>query len=169
MTKELAHCTHPDYGSFSPCHLLADEGSGRLTQPARKQCKELYKFEPSDAWLEHIRLASVKIEGSSGSFVSPDGLVLTNQHVASGQLQKLSTPERNLRRDGFLAATRAEELKCPDLEVTVLTSYEDVTARVQGAVKAGMSDSAAGDARRAQIAAIEKESTEKNWIAQRSR
>lgn len=149
---------------LSPLPLLADEGMWTFDNPPRKQWKELYKFEPSDAWLEQIRLASVKIEGSSGSFVSPNGLVLTNQHVASGQLQKLSTPERNLRRDGFLAATQAEELKCPDLEVAVLTSYEDVTARVQGAVKAGMSDSAAGDARRSQIAAIEKESTDKTGL-----
>ena len=133
---------------LSPLTLFADEGMWTFDNPPRKQWKELYNFEPSDAWLEQIRLASVKIEGSSGSFVSPNGLVMTNQHVASGQLQKLSTPERNLRRDGFLAATTAEELKCPDLEVTVLTSYENVTSRVQGAVKAGMSDSAAGDARR---------------------
>ena len=149
---------------LSPLPLLADEGMWTFDNPPRKQWKERYNFEPSDAWLEKIRLASVKIEGSSGSFVSPSGLVLTNQHVASGQLQKLSTPERNLRRDGFLAQTQAEELKCPDLEVSVLTSYEDVTQRVQGSVKSGMSDSAAGDARRAQIAAIEKESTEKTGL-----
>jgi len=150
--------------TISPLPLLADEGMWTFDNPPRKQWKERYNFEPSDAWLEKIRLASVKIEGSSGSFVSPSGLVLTNQHVASGQLQKLSTPERNLRRDGFLAQTQAEELKCPDLEVSVLTSFEDVTQRVQGAVKAGMSDGAAGDARRAQIAAIEKESTEKTGL-----
>ena len=75
-----------------PLPLLADEGMWTFDNPPRKQWKELYKFDPSDAWLEHIRLASVKIEGSSGSFVSSEGLVLTNQHVASGQLQKLSTP-----------------------------------------------------------------------------
>jgi hypothetical protein len=149
---------------LSPLSLFADEGMWTFDNPPRKQWKDLYNFEPSAAWLEHIRLASVKIEGSSGSFVSPNGLVLTNQHVASGQLQKLSTAERNLRRDGFLAQTPAEELKCPDLEVSVLTSYEDVTARVQGAVKAGMSDSDASDARRVQIAAIEKESTDKTGL-----
>src|SRR4026207_720636 len=96
---------------LSPLRLHADEGMWTFDNPPRKQWKELYNFEPTDAWLEQIRLSSVKIEGSSGSFVSPSGLVLTNQHVASGQLQKLSTPERNLRRDGFLAQTQAEELK----------------------------------------------------------
>ena len=148
----------------SPLSSFADEGMWTFDNPPRKFWKERYNFEPTDAWLEHVRLASVRIEGASGSFVSPSGLVITNQHVASGQLQKLSTAERNLRRDGFYAATQADELKCPDAEVNVLTSYEDVTQRVQGAVKAGASDKEAGDARRAQIAAIEKESTDKTGL-----
>ena len=148
----------------SPLPLFADEGMWTFDNPPRKQWKERYNFEPSDAWLEHVRLASVRIEGSSGSFVSPNGLLMTNQHVASGQLQKLSTSERNLRRDGFYAATQAEELKCPDLEINVLVSYEDVTARVQGAAKAGASDKEANEARNAQRAAIEKESTDKTGL-----
>ena len=148
----------------SPLPLVADEGMWTFDNPPRKLWKERYNFEPSDAWLEHIRLSSVRIEGASGSFVSPTGLLMTNQHVASGQLQKLSTSERNLRRDGFYASTPAEELKAPDAEVNVLTSYEDVTQRVQGAVKTGASDKEAGDARRAQIAAIEKESTDKTGL-----
>ncbi|MGI8733784.1 MAG: S46 family peptidase [Pyrinomonadaceae bacterium] len=145
----------------SPLPSFADEGMWTFDNPPRKQWKERYNFEPSDAWLEQIRLSAVKIEGSSGSFVSPNGLVLTNQHVASGQLQKLSTSQRDYRRDGFLATTQAEELKCPDLEVSVLISHEDVTARVQGSVKAGMSGSEAEAARRTQIAQLEKESTDK--------
>ncbi|MGH9971838.1 MAG: S46 family peptidase [Pyrinomonadaceae bacterium] len=147
-----------------PLPLFADEGMWTFDNPPRKFWKERYGFDPSAAWLEHVRLASVRVENASGSFVSPNGLLLTNQHVASGQLQKLSTSERNYRRDGFLASTQSEELKCPDLEISVLTSYEDVTQRVQGTVKAGMSDSEAGDARRAQIAAIEKESTERSGL-----
>src|SRR5882724_7544128 len=147
-----------------PLPLFADEGMWTFDNPPRKLWKERYNFEPTDAWLEHVRLASVRIEGSSGSFVSPSGLLMTNQHVASGQLQNLSTSERNYRRDGFYASTSAEELKCPDAEVNVLTSYEDVTQRVQGAVKNGASDKEAGDARRAQIAAIEKESTDKTGL-----
>ncbi len=148
----------------SPLPLFADEGMWTFDNPPRKHWKERYNFVPSDAWLEHVRLASVRVEGSSGSFVSSNGLLMTNQHVGSGQLQKLSTAERNYRRDGFYAPTPAEELKCPDLEVTVLISFEDVTARVQGAVKAGTSDKDANDVRRAQIAAIEKESTDKTGL-----
>ena len=149
----------------SPLPLFADEGMWTFDNPPRKHWKERYSFEPSDAWLEHVRLASIRLnEGGSGSFVSPKGLLMTNQHVASGQLQKLSTSERNYRRDGFYAATPAEELKCPDLEINVMVSYEDVTARVQGAAKAGTSDKDANDARRVQIAAIEKDATDKTGL-----
>ncbi len=69
-------------------------------------------------------------DGGSGSFVSPNGLVLTNHHVALGQLQKVSTPQKNYVADGFYAATPAEELPCPDLELNVLISMENVTAKV---------------------------------------
>jgi Peptidase S46 len=148
----------------SPLPLFADEGMWTFDNPPRKQWKERYNFEPTDAWLEHIRLSSARVEGSSGSFVSPNGLLMTNQHVASGQLQKLSTRERNYRQDGFYASTPAEELKCPDLEVAVLASYENVTARVQGAAKAGLSSKEANEARKAQMAAIEKESAEKTGL-----
>jgi hypothetical protein len=133
--------------------------------PPRKQWKERYNFEPSNEWLEHARLASARLnDGGSGSFVSPNGLVMTNQHVGSGQLQKLSTAERDLVRDGFYAKTRADELRCPDLEVNVLVSYEDVTDRVQRAVRAGASDKDASDQRKSEIAVIEKESTEKTGL-----
>lgn len=148
----------------SPLPLFADDGMWTFDNPPRKNWKERYNFEPSDAWLENVRLASVRLEGASGSFVSPNGLLMTNHHVASGQLQKLSTSERNYRRDGFYASTPAEELKCPDLEINVLISYEDVTARVQGATKAGASGKEANEARNAQIAAIEKESTDKTGL-----
>lgn len=144
---------------------LADEGMWTFDNPPRKQWKERYNFEPSDAWLEHVRLSSVKVSGASGSFVSPNGLVLTNQHVASSQLSKLSSKERNLVKNGFYAPTNAEELKCPDLEIDVLVSYEDVTRRVQGAVKGGASDKDANDQRRAEIAQIESESKQKTGLS----
>jgi hypothetical protein len=89
---------------------------------------------------------------------------MTNQHVASGQLQKVSTNEKDYTRDGFYAASREEELKCPDLEVNVLVSYEDVTSRVQAAVKPGASDKEDNEQRKAEIARIEKESTEKTKL-----
>jgi hypothetical protein len=87
--------------------------------------------------------------------------LLTNQHVASGQLQKLSTKEKDYTRDGFYASTPDQELKCPDLEVNVLVSYEEVTARVTSAVKTGASTAEANEQRKAEISRVEKESTEK--------
>ncbi len=137
----------------------ADEGMWTLDNPPVKQLKERYGFEPTKAWLDHVRLASVRFnDGGSGSFVSPNGLVLTNHHVARGQLQKVSTPQKDYVRDGFFAATQADELACPDLELNVLMSMEDVTAKVQGVVKPGMTDKQAFDARKAEMARLEKES-----------
>jgi hypothetical protein len=142
----------------------ADDGMWTFDNPPLKLWKDQYKFEPTPQWLDHARLASPRVEGASGAFVSPDGLILTNQHVANGQLQKLSTAEHNYVRDGFYAATPEQELKCPDIDVNVFVSYEDVTARVQGVVKPGMSDGAAAEARRAATSAIEKESAERTGL-----
>lgn len=138
---------------------LADEGMWTFDNPPVQQLQERYGFTPTQQWLDHIRLSSVRFnDGGSGSFVSPHGLVLTNHHVARGQIQKLSSPEKDYVEHGFYARTLAEELKCPDLELNVLVSMENVTARVLSAVKPGMSEKEALEARKAEIAKIEKES-----------
>ena len=135
-----------------------DEGMWTFDNVPRKLIKEKYGFDITDQWLEHVRLASVRVgEGGSGSFVSPEGLLFTNQHIGRGQVTKLSTPQRDLVKDGFYAAASQDELKCPDLEVNILVSYEDVTRRVQGAVKASASDKDANGQRKAEMSAIEKE------------
>jgi hypothetical protein len=145
--------------------LAADEGMWTLDNPPLKQLKEKYGFEPSAAWLEHIRLSSVRVgDGGSGSFVSPNGLVLTNHHVALGQLQKVSTAQKNYVADGFYAATLADELPCPDLELNVLISMENVTAKVLAAVKKGMDPVKALEAKKAAIAAIERQSLKKTGL-----
>jgi len=137
----------------------ADEGMWTFDNPPVKQLKERYGFTATRAWLNHVRLSSVRFnDGGSGSFVSPHGLVLTNHHVALFQLQKLSTPEHDYTSGVFYARTEAQELKCPDLELNVLESMENVTALVMAAVKPGMSDTEALKARRAEIAKIQKES-----------
>jgi len=144
---------------------LADEGMWTFDNPPLKQLKERYGFEPTREWLEHLRLSSVRFnDGGSGSFVSPHGLVLTNHHVALGQLQKVSSPAKDYVKDGFFARTAAEELKCPDLEVNVLVAMEDVTARVRSAVRPGMTDEAALKARKAETARIEKENLERTGL-----
>jgi hypothetical protein len=143
----------------------ADEGMWTFDNPPLKQWKERYNFEPTKEWLDNVRLASVRLnDGGSGSFVSPEGLLMTNQHVASGQLSKVSTRERDYTKNGFYARTAAEELKCPDLEINVLVSFEDVTKRVQSAAKPGASSAQAGEQRKGEMAAIERESNEKTSL-----
>src|SRR5262249_44644960 len=139
---------------------LADEGMWPFNNVPRSDIKRRYGFDVTDDWLKKVQLASVRFNsGGSGSFVSPDGLVLTNHHIASDTLQKISTAQKDYVKDGFYAPTRDKEAKSPDLELNQLINIEDVTARVTGAVKPEMSSAQALTARRAETAAIEKEST----------
>src|SRR3954467_2758313 len=109
----------------------ADEGMWPFNAPPTKLLQTRHGFAPDARWLEHVQKSSVRFgAGGSASFISPDGLVMTNHHVGRSALGKLSTREKDYQRDGFLAATRDAELKCPDLELIVLQSIEDVTARV---------------------------------------
>jgi hypothetical protein len=145
--------------------LQADEGMWLYTTPPAQQLKDKYGFEPSSAWLEHVRKSSIRFNsGGSGSFVSKDGLLISNHHVASDSLQKFGDEQHNYLRDGFIARTRAEEKKCLDLELNVLMEIEDVTARVKAVVKPGQTPEEAFAARRAVMAAIEKESLEKTGL-----
>ena len=137
----------------------ADEGMWLFNAVPKAQLKVAHNFEPTQAWLDHVMLSSVRFNsGGSASFVSSQGLVLTNHHVASDSLYKLSTAERNYNEDGFLAATMADELKTPDLELNQLISIEDVTSVVNAAIKDSMTSQEAGKARQAKMAAIEKQS-----------
>jgi hypothetical protein len=137
---------------------LGEEGMWTFDNPPLKQLKEKYGFEPTKEWLDHVRLASVRfMDGGSGSFVSPDGLMITNHHVGLGCIQNLSSAGHDYVSTGFYAATRGEEVACPGYEVNVLVGMEDVTARVQHAVKPEMSDARAREVRKAAIAGIENE------------
>src|SRR5437764_6845236 len=144
---------------------LADEGIWLFNNPPLKQLKEKYHFEPTAQWLEHLQKASVRFNsGGSGSFVSSNGLVTTNHHVGLDTLQKISSEKNNYVRDGFYAKTQAEEPRATDLELNVLMSIEDVTARVTSALKPGMSAEQSATARQKAIADIEKESKEKTGL-----
>ena len=153
--------------SLQTLHLtaFADEGMWTFNNVPRADIKKKYGFEITDAWLKKVQLASVRFNnGGSGSFVSPNGLVLTNYHIVEDIVNEVSTPEKDLAKEGFLAKTRAEEIKAPSLELNVLMSIEDVTSRVNGAVKSGSTDAEAFAARRAEIAAIEGESTKNTGL-----
>src|SRR6476659_7567869 len=147
--------------SFQTIHItaLADEGMWTFNNIPRAEIKKKYGFEVTDDWLKKLQLASIRFPNGSGSFVSPNGLVLTNYHIVEDVVNEVSTPEKDLAKEGFVAKTRAEEIKAPSLEINVLMSLEDVTSRVNGAVKAGATDAEAFAARRAEISAIESEST----------
>jgi len=145
--------------------LRADEGMWLFNSPPLAQLKERYNFTPTPEWLAHVRLSSVRFNnGGSGSFVSPDGLVVTNHHIAADSLYKLSTPEHDYLANGYYARTPADELKCPDLELNVLVAIENVTTRVNAAVTPGMTPDQAAAARRAAKAAIEKENYENTGL-----
>jgi hypothetical protein len=138
---------------------LAEEGMWLPNAIPAVELKSKYGFEASPAALEHLQKSAVRFStGGSGSIVSRNGLVMTNHHVGSDMLAKLSTPERDLLKTGFLAKSPAEELPCPDLELNVLWSIEDVTDRVIGAAKGAAHTAAAGAAKRKEIARIEDES-----------
>jgi hypothetical protein len=144
---------------------VADEGMWLFNNPPLKQFKDKYQFEPAPQWLDHLQKSSVRFNsGGSGSFVSANGLVITNHHVGLDTLQKISSEKNNYVRDGFYAKTQAEEPRATDLELNVLMSIEDVTARVNAGVKPGLPAEQAAAARQKAIAEIEKESKEKTGL-----
>jgi hypothetical protein len=142
--------------------LCADEGMWTFDNPPVKQLQEKYHFTPTKEWLDHVRLSCVRLnDGGSGSFVSPHGLLLTNHHVARGQLQKNSTAEHDYVKNGFFAATPEEEMKSPDIEVNVLVSMENITKRVLDSLKGAKTPEEEFAKRKAAIADIERESMQK--------
>ena len=143
----------------------ADEGMWLFNQPPRQILRDRYQFDATDAWLEHLQKSSIRFNsGGSGSFVSADGLLISNHHVGADALQKFSSEQHNYLKTGFYAKTLAEEIKCLDLELNVLESIEDVTARVNQAVPAGADAAMAFAARRKVIAEIEKESLDRTGL-----
>jgi Peptidase S46 len=145
--------------------LIADEGMWPFNNVPVKYLKSKYGWAPDRAWLDHVRLASVRFnDGGSGSFVSSTGLVLTNHHVGANCIQKMSNAEHDYIKTGYEARTAAEELKCPDLELNVLESIEDVTRQVNAKVKPGMADAKALETQKAEEARIEKSCHDKTGL-----
>jgi hypothetical protein len=139
--------------------VAADEGMWTFNNVPREDIKQKYGFEVTDEWLHKVQLATVRFPNGTGSFVSPNGLVLTNYHIVEDTIGELSTPQKDYAKEGFVARNQSEELKAEGLFLDQLVSIEDVTARVNAGVKDNMSAADANAARRAAITAIETEST----------
>lgn len=151
--------------SFSADRASGDEGMWLFNAVPKQQLASKYQFQPTQAWLDHLMLSSVRFNsGGSASFVSSNGLVLTNHHVASDTLFKLSTAEKNYNENGFLAQRLEDEIPATDLELNQLISIEDVTSRVNEAVKENMTPQDAVKARQSAMAKIEKDSLDKTGL-----
>ncbi|MBL8990626.1 MAG: S46 family peptidase [Phycisphaerae bacterium] len=144
---------------------FADEGMWLLNAPPAARMKAAHGWAPDEAWLAHAQRSAVRFNtGGSGSLVSGRGLVMTNHHVGRDMLAKLSTPERDFNATGFYAPTLDQELPCPDLELNILWSIEDVTDRVNAGVAPGAEVAAANQQRQATIAEICRAAGEKSGL-----
>ena len=156
MKRFLSICLALSF-SFSTV-ASADEGMWLYNEAPKEKIKAKYGFELTQAWLDHVRLSSVRFNnGGSGSFVSRDGLTFTNHHVGAACVQQLSTEGHDYIKTGFYAKTQADEAKCPNLELNELVGIEDVTDKVNAGVKPEMSAADTGQAQRAAMSQIEKD------------
>ncbi|MCU1280663.1 MAG: V8-like Glu-specific endopeptidase, partial [bacterium] len=143
--------------ALAPSAARADEGMWTFNNFPKQTVKQKYKFDVTDPWLDHVRLSSVRFNsGGSGSFVSANGLVMTNHHVGADCIHKLGKSDKDLIKTGFYAKTHDEEIKCPDLELNVLVDISDVTKDVQSVAKPGMDDAAINKAQKEKMSALEK-------------
>jgi len=136
--------------------MRADEGMWTFDNFPSKTVGEKHGFTPSQAWLDHVRLSSLRIAGGcSASFISPQGLVMTNHHCVVECVEQLSTPKQNFVDEGFAAKTQAEERQCPAFELDQLVEIRDVTKDVHGATE-GKTGEEANKALRAKQAELQQ-------------
>lgn len=136
--------------------LRADEGMWTFDNFPSKTVGAKYGFTPSQAWLDHVRLSSLRIAGGcSASFISPSGLVMTNHHCVIECVEELSSAKDNFSENGYMAKTAAEERKCPAFELDQLVEIRDVTAAMQAAT-AGKTGDDANKAMRAKEADLQQ-------------
>lgn len=142
-----------------PFTLHAAEGMWALDNLPTRAIAKATGFTPDAAWVNKVMQSSARLgNGCSGSFVSKDGLVLTNHHCARDCIQEISTAKADFIKDGFLAKNRAAERRCPALEINRLEEISDVTAKVDAATK-GKTGEAFAKARKAEIAGLESACT----------
>lgn len=140
---------------FAAPAAFADEGMWLFEDLPAELLERKHGFKPTREWVDHVRLASVKVGGCSASFVSPDGLVMTNHHCVHRQVQELSSPRADYVNNGFYARTLGEEKKLFAVQAGFVQEISDVTARIAEATK-GLDGQAFGDRLNAEMSAIEK-------------
>jgi hypothetical protein len=136
----------------------ADEGMWTFDNFPSKKVQQKHGFAPDAPWLQEAQLSSVRLAGGcSGSFVSPEGLVMTNHHCAHSCIEQLSTKEKDFVAQGFYAQAQENEVKCPEIELNQLVQITDVTAQIQGATKGLKPGKEFSDKRKAAMASVEKD------------
>ncbi len=134
----------------------ADEGMWTFDDFPSALTQQRYDFTPTPEWLAKVRRASARLaRGCSASFVSPDGLVLTNHHCVHDCVEKLSTAKDDFVARGFLARAGADERPCPGMELNQLVDITDVTREVQAATQ-GLADAKFVEARNGKVAELER-------------
>jgi Peptidase S46 len=139
--------------AFLPAH--ADEGMWTFDNFPAAAVKENFGADITPAWLDHVRLSMLRLTNCTASFVSPEGLILTNHHCIEACLAELSSKEKSLLELGFSAATRKEELPCPAQYADVLVGTENITDEVLRA-GSGLDEAAANTARKKLLTSIEQ-------------
>jgi len=139
----------------APLATRADEGMWTFDNFPASAVNKKFGVDITPAWLDHVRKSTVRLSGCTASFVSPEGLTLTNHHCVDSCLAQLSKPGQDRQKDGFVAGSRAEELRCPTQNADVLVGIENITAKVNAAT-AGLDDKTAGDVRRKTLTQIEQ-------------
>src|SRR6516162_1017048 len=141
--------------------MAADEGTWLFNQFPADAVKQKYNFDVTSQFLDNLRFASVRIAGGSGTFVSPAGLLITNQHLITGCLAGMSGKQQDYVKDGFYAPSQPSEKPCPGIEASVLASMEDVTKQIKAAAKDGAPAAQALQQRNAVITRVEQECSAK--------
>jgi hypothetical protein len=154
------------FAALAALPAAADEGMWTFDNPPTAAIEQKYGAKLTADWLDRVRESTVRLEtGCTGSFISGDGLILTNHHCAEDCIVQNSSEGNDLNANGFLAASREKELQCKEDAVSVLVGTEDVTAKVAAAL-AGVAPAKVVEARRAALTKLEQECEEASKGAQ---